>query len=510
MKRSWLLILPLILLSQGSLAQTKKFGIILGNNLGNDATRELRYAEQDARKMHRVLLELGDFKPENLILLLAADSNQAWKALRETEQRIRKMSGRTLLLLYYSGHAEGDVLELGESSIQFSELSNFLKSSEADVRLAFIDSCKSGRLVAAKGGTRGPAFAIRVTEEIASKGYAIITSSAEDELSHESQEIRGSFFTHYLVSALRGAGDGYADGKVTLQEAYRYAYSRTVARTSTTISGSQHPMYDFQLSGKGEIVLTRTGDNSALLSVLSPDASRLVILDEDETGVVAECEVPASRRVILALSPGTYNVFLIANENVSKADVSLSKGKETRLAAEDFKSQTLDNAVSKGGMFKRLWTQQIQGGMVLRRMPLEGTALSYGAGLSYRLQSPRGGSITARIVWTSAPDAGKSTGYFDLGAYAGVGYAWVLGGFVARAEILAGYEHLFQDDYLGNSRNSSGLGYLALLAVDVGFGAMVMGLEGGIGGRIFKLREGGLVHRVDLQISLGIGWKWGG
>lgn len=510
MKRSWLLIMPLLLSAQASLAQTKKFGIILGNNLGHDASRELRYAEQDARKMYRVLLELGNFQPENIQLLLATDSTKTWKALRETEQRIRQASGRTLLLLYYSGHAEGDVLELGESSIQFGELSNFLKSSEADVRLAFIDSCKSGRLVAAKGGTRGPAFAIRVTEEIASKGYAIITSSAEDELSHESREIRGSFFTHYLVSALRGAGDGYADGKVTLQEAYRYAYSRTVARTSTTISGSQHPMYDFQLSGKGEIVLTRTGDKSAFLSTHSPDGSRLVVLDEDETGVVAECEVPASRRVVLALLPGTYNVFLIANENVSKANVRLSKGKETYLAAEDFKSHSLDNAVSKGGMFRRLWTQQIQGGMVIRRMPLAGTDLSYGAGLSYRLQSPRGGSFIARIAWTSAPDAGKSTGYFDLGAYAGAGFAWVLGGVVARAEVLAGYEHLFQDDFLGESRSSSGLGYLALLAVDVGFGAMVMGLEGGVGGRIFKLRESGLVHRLDLQITLGFGWKWGG
>jgi hypothetical protein len=500
----------LLLSAPDSYSQTRKFGIILGNNLGHDASRELRYAEQDARKMYRVLLELGDFQPENLQLLLAADSEQAWKTLRETERRIHEASGRTLLLLYYSGHAEGDVLELGKSSVKFGELSSFLKSSAADVRLAFIDSCKSGRLVAAKGGTRGPAFAIRVTEEIASKGYAIITSSAEDELSHESREIRGSFFTHYLVSALRGAGEGYSDGKVTLQEAYRYAYSRTVARTSTTISGSQHPMYDFQLSGKGEIVLTRTGDNSAFLSVLRPDASRLVVLDEDETGVVAECEVPASRRMVLALSPGIYNVFLIADENVSKANVSLSKGKETRLAAEDFKSQTLVNAVSKGGMFRRLWTQQIQGGMVLRRMPLEGTALSYGAGLSYRLQSPRGGSIVARFVWTSAPDAGNSMGYFDLGAYAGAGYAWVLGGFVARAEILAGYEHLFQDDYLGKSRNSSGLGYLALLAADVEFGAMVISLEGGVGGRIFKLREGGLVHRLDLQISLGFGWKWGG
>ena len=49
MKNTWLLILPLVLFAQGSLAETRKFGIILGNNRGHDATRELRFAEQDAR-----------------------------------------------------------------------------------------------------------------------------------------------------------------------------------------------------------------------------------------------------------------------------------------------------------------------------------------------------------------------------------------------------------------------------------------------------------------------------
>lgn len=510
MKNTWLLILPLVLFAQGSLAETRKFGIILGNNRGHDATRELRFAEQDARKMHRVLLELGGFQPDDLQILLSADSKRAWRVLRETENRIREASGRTLLLLYYSGHAEGEVLELGKSSILFAELSKFLKSSKADVRLAFVDSCKSGSLVAAKGGTRGPAFKIRVTEEIASKGYAIITSSAEDELSHESREIRGSFFTHYLVSALRGAGDGYTDGKVTLQEAYRYAYSRTVARTSTTISGSQHPMYDFQLSGKGEIVLTQTGSTSSILSIESPVASRLVVLDEDETGVVAESEIPASRRAVLALSPGTYNVFLIAGDDVRKAQARLEPGKESKLAMAEFKSHTLDNAVSKGGIFKSSWMQQIQGGMLLRRMPLEGTDFSYGAGLSYRLQSPGGFSTLARIAWTSAPDAGASTGYFDLGAYGGVGFAWAIGDVVARVDVLAGYEHLFQDEIYGESRNSSGFGYLAILGIDVGLGVLVVGLDGGVGGRVFNLRVGGWVHRLDLQFSLGIGWKWGG
>lgn len=79
-----------------------------------------------------------------------------------------------------------------------------------------------------------------------------------------------------------------------------------------------------------------------------------------------------------------------------------------------------------------------------------------------------------------------------------------------RVEVLAGYEHLFQDESYGESRNSSGFGYLALVGLEVDYGNLLIGLDAGAGGRIFRLREGGLVHRLDLQFSLGIGWKWGG
>jgi uncharacterized caspase-like protein len=55
-------------------------------------------------------------------------------------------------------------------------------------------------------------------------GEVVITSSSADELSQESDEVGGSYFTHYLLSGLRGAADTSGDGEVTLDEAYRYVY----------------------------------------------------------------------------------------------------------------------------------------------------------------------------------------------------------------------------------------------------------------------------------------------
>ena len=40
-------------------AGSERFAIVIGNNLGHDPERPLRYAERDATKVHAVLTELG-------------------------------------------------------------------------------------------------------------------------------------------------------------------------------------------------------------------------------------------------------------------------------------------------------------------------------------------------------------------------------------------------------------------------------------------------------------------
>ena len=74
------------------------------------------------------------------------------------------------------------------------------------------------------------------------RGYAFLTltSSSAEETAQESDRLKGSFFTHYLVSGMRGAADVSRDGKVTLNEAYQFAFHETLAQTVDTRSGAQH------------------------------------------------------------------------------------------------------------------------------------------------------------------------------------------------------------------------------------------------------------------------------
>lgn len=494
-------------------AATHRFALVVGQNLGHDPTRALRFAERDAQKVRQALVQLGGFPRDQVVLLTNTTANALARRLKKLERRIARVAqraqDRALVVFYYSGHADADRLELGKTTLAFSKISSFLKQSKATVRLAWIDSCFSGRLVAAKGARPKAGFNIRVTDQLESRGYAVITSSAADEASQESAEVRGSLFTHYLVSGLRGAADASRDGRVTLSEAYRFVYARTVARTSAHVGGGQHPTYDFQLQGRGEVVLTQLKKRSAQLVVQSPDVARVVVIDQRKEQMIAESNVLAGHPARLALPAGDYAIYLLQEGSAYRARARLKGGQKVALTRQrHFRPHALREAVAKGGLFRPIWSSHFSAAGLVRRGPLAEQPVSFGAGLIYRLELPAGWQPTLRLLWGTAPDRGASTGYQVLGGLAGLGYRWRRGPLKWRAEALIGYEHLFQSELEGESRNSGSFAYLGSLGGSFSFGDLEFNLDGGVGGRLFKLRDDGTTHRLDLQLLLGLGWRW--
>ena len=116
------------------------------------------------------------------------------------------------------------------------------------------------------------------------QGYAFLTSSSADEAAQESDAIGASFFTHYLVSGMRGAADVSGEGKITLSEAYQFAFHETLARTTTTQGGAQHPAYDINLSGTGDIVMTDVRQTSASVLLTEELAGRFFVRNASEFG----------------------------------------------------------------------------------------------------------------------------------------------------------------------------------------------------------------------------------
>jgi hypothetical protein len=257
---------------------------------------------------------------------------------------------QTVLYFYYSGHADQTQLQLGRTWVTWTELEDLLERSGADVRVAFVDACQSGALTTrTKGGTMAPGFVFDVAERLDSSGSVIITSSTDDEASQESNEIGGSYFTHFLASALSGTADEDDDGRVSLGEAYRYVYHETVYRTSTTRGGAQHPTYQWDLAGSGDIVLTELERAGSTLVFPATSPGTYAVFDVDRRMFVAEVEVAGADRR-LSVRPGRYQVQKRLPTWLAVMDTTVPAHGSITVAADRFRRGEYEDDVAKGSI----------------------------------------------------------------------------------------------------------------------------------------------------------------
>jgi hypothetical protein len=342
------LAIPLFGADSASVVPLRRFALVVGSNNGGPTRVKLKYAASDAKAFASVLKELGGVKDSDMVMLFDPSVAAFEGGLAKMGQMAASTTQgeeRKELVIYYSGHSDENGLILGMETFPYEEFRKQIVDVQADVRVAVLDSCASGALTRVKGGVWRPAFLMDASMDM--KGHAFLTSSSEDESAQESDRLGASFFTHFLVSALRGAGDANADGLVSLNEAYAFAFQETLASTEKTQYGPQHPAYDINLTGSGDLVLTDLRAVSAGLTVAEDVAGRLYI--RDSRGVLAvELNKLAGQKVDLGLEPGTYGIVLDAKEARFSGQVSISTGKRSVLSSADLRVFTADRTVSRG------------------------------------------------------------------------------------------------------------------------------------------------------------------
>lgn len=342
----------MILLAASALAAVERWAVILGNNEGFANTRPLYFAEQDARKVHTVLTTLADVDEADVRLELGSSRNDilhVLAAIREPIAQAKARGDQTVLYFYYSGHGDGEQLQLGRTWLTYVELEELLLRSGADVRVAFVDACQSGSMT--KGGTMAPSFVFDVSERLDYKGSVFLTSSADDEASQESNEIGGSYFTHFLASGLSGGADADNDGRVTLAESYQYVYHETVYRTAATRGGTQHPLVDNALVGQGDLVITELDRSGTTLVFPADNPGSFAVFDVERRMFVAEVDVAGADRR-LSVKPGRYLVQRRYPTYLAVAEIVLPKGSSQRLSASNFRALEYEDDIAKGAVDK--------------------------------------------------------------------------------------------------------------------------------------------------------------
>jgi hypothetical protein len=338
----------------GADVQLQRYTLIVGANFGGADRPMLKYGISDAERFARVMVDLGGVRPEHNTLLKQPKLRDLLDALDLITKRVSDApksvglnASRTEVVVYYSGHADEKGLLLGEDRYSYRSLRDRLDQIPADVRIAVLDACASGAFTRIKGGRARPPFLVDQSSSM--RGHAFLTSSAATEVAQESDRIRASYFTHYLVSGLRGAADLSGDGRITLNEAYQFAFSETLGRTVDSKGGVQHPSYDINMSGTGDVVMTDVRQLSATL-VLDKEMDGRFFVRNAAQELIVEVYKPYGRTVSLGVEPGAYEVRVEHERRALLARVTVADGGRLVIDRPQFGPTAVEATQNRGAV----------------------------------------------------------------------------------------------------------------------------------------------------------------
>jgi hypothetical protein len=332
-----LLTLALLLLFMGVPAPVQaeeRFALLVGANAGWANDRPLRDAEQDAERLRDVLVELGGFTPDRVMLLRDPDTATVRASLRRLSERLRTAAGASLVFVYFAGHQDERGLHLRGRPLSREELQEAVAALPAEARLGVLDVCLP----------KDPASR-------AGQHLGLVVFQGHGETCGARQALKGQTFSQHLVTGLRGGADEDGNGQVRLSEAARYALRQ--------VQPEEDPGAALPGWGEQEPFLAHPGQGEAGLR-LSGDAARYVVVDSRVERPVADVRAEAGRDVLLALAAGPYVVLRVRAAQVERALLLLEpagRPEAATLAYEDVREGCMPRCGSQGleGEALRAW-----------------------------------------------------------------------------------------------------------------------------------------------------------
>lgn len=237
-----------------------KYALVIGIGAFKDERiPRLRYTAKDARDFRDFLVDPkgGRFDPDHVELLV--DENATREGILKALQRLFNRAGEEdLLVVYVSSHGsprqgelglqgvgyivtyDTDLDDLFVGALEFQNFSEKISLIKARRKVTFLDTCYSGQ--ALRSGEKNLSItALGVSADTArlftsAEGSYLITSSGSAERSWESDQLRNSFFTYHLLSALR-----QGDEPPTLKEVFADLSRKVSAGVLREKSARQSP-----------------------------------------------------------------------------------------------------------------------------------------------------------------------------------------------------------------------------------------------------------------------------
>ena len=252
--------------------------VIIGNKgYQHERVPEVVYAHRDAEAFRRYVLEVLKFDPNRVFDL--RDATQAemftWFGNRDSHEgrlwRYLHPRRGSDVVVYYSGHgvpglkdrrgyllpsdADPDTAEINGYPIDLL-YANLGKPGDAKSVRVFLDACFSGE--SDRGmliRSASPVYVQASLPEVVGGKLTVLSAASGSEVASWDEKSGHGMFTHHLLDALYGGGDGDGDGRVTALEAKRY-----LDDTMTIAARVEFGRYqNASLDGAAETVLASAG-----------------------------------------------------------------------------------------------------------------------------------------------------------------------------------------------------------------------------------------------------------
>lgn len=225
------------------------YALIVSNNQSNDpAQAPLAFADDDGARYVAALKPRA--REVTLLAVLDEDTQRRFPGLaaqtrpptrRELLDELKRLNGlmraareageQPVFFFVFTGHGkrgeagEGSIALLGEPFTRTQLFTELIAPLQASVSHLIIDACDSYFFVNQRGAlpsgpAKGAAVAQFLEERTLEKypNVGVVLSTSTQQESHEWAAIRAGVFSHEVVSALLGAADVNADGKVEYSE----------------------------------------------------------------------------------------------------------------------------------------------------------------------------------------------------------------------------------------------------------------------------------------------------
>lgn len=253
-------------------APGKIFAVIIGISrykyAENNLLKNLPYADDDAKALKNVLLDLG--WSESHMKVLINENASRRNILITLESWLTKAGPDDLIVLYWSGHGFPDPedpekvyfacydtdINIPATGYRMDNVRRILRERNPKNVVIFADTCHAGKLITRGKRSIGmkPYLNKLTRENQVPKGWIFMVGADTDRDAIEHSSWSNGAFTHSLIKGLSGSADGYQsigekDNIVTMGELRGYLNGEMPEETQKILGVAKRP-----------IITTSTGD----------------------------------------------------------------------------------------------------------------------------------------------------------------------------------------------------------------------------------------------------------